>query len=96
MAKKKDKRNDIPRQEWNPHWGLKLLYRIWRVLFAAFKIAFGAASTVLLIGIVCGFVFVGVLGDYLQEDILPLAHVDLDSYEYEQNSYLYYVDSSGL
>ncbi len=95
MAKKKNKGNNIPRQEWNPHWSLKLLHRVWRVLFAGFKIACGAAATVLLIGIVCAFVFVGVLGDYLQEDILPLAHVDLDSYEYEQNSYLYYVDSDG-
>ncbi len=95
MAKKKDMKNDMPRQEWNPHWVMKLLYWIWRGLFAAFKVVCGAAATVLLIGIVCGFVFVGVLGDYLQEDILPLAHIDLDSYEYEQNSYLYYVDSDG-
>lgn len=95
MAEKKKKRNSVPRQNWNPHWVLELIYRVWRVLFAAFKIACGAAATVLLIGIVCCFVFVGVLGDYLQEDILPLANIDLDSYEYEQNSYLYYVDSDG-
>ncbi len=95
MAKKKDKRNDIPRQEWNPHWSLKGAYKAWRVIFGSFKVFLGAAATVLLIGIVCAFVFVGVLGDYLQEDILPEAVVDLDSYEYEQNSYLYYVDSTG-
>ena len=92
---RKNKNNDIPRQEWNPHWSLKWLHRIWCVLFAAFKIAVGVAATALLIGIVCGFVFVSDLGDYLQEDILPLANIDLDSYEYEQNSYLYYVDADG-
>lgn len=95
MAEKKKKKDATPRQEWKPHWILNLLYRVWKVVFAAFKIAVGAFATVLLIGIVCAFVFVGILGDYLQEDILPLAHIDLDSYEYEQNSYLYYVDANG-
>lgn len=95
MAKNKDKGNQMPRQKWNPHWSLKSAYGVWRVLFASFKIFCGAAVTVLLIGVVCAFAFVGILGDYLQDDILPLANIDLDSYEYEQNSYLYYVDASG-
>ena len=91
----KNNRKSAPRQNWKPHWALQLLYRIWRGFFAAFKIAFGAAATVLLIGAICGFVFVGTLGDYLQNDILPMANLDVTNYDYEQNSYLYYVDSEG-
>ncbi len=94
MADKK-KKNSVSRQDWKPHWSLDVLSRTWGVLSMVFKAGAFAALTALLIGLVCGFVFVGILGDYLQEDILPLANIDLDSYEYEQNSYLYYVDSSG-
>ena len=64
------KRNK-PRQAWNPHWILKLLYGAWSACLAVLKIAIGAAATVLLIGIVCAFVFIGILGTYLHDDILP-------------------------
>ena len=91
------KKKAVPRQDWKPHWTLGLLHKIWMVLFTAFKIAVGAASTVLLILVVCMFVFVGILGDYLQEDILPISAMEniLDDYDHEQNSYMYYVDSHG-
>ena len=92
MASKKKK---LPRQKWRPNWLLSLLYGIWRAAFAVAKIAIGAAATVLLIGVICGFVFVGTLGDFLQDDILPMADMDMEGYDYEQNSYLYYVDSEG-
>ena len=90
----KDRRNNA-RQGWTPHWLLELLYRGWRVVFAAGKIALGALATVLLIGVVCGFAFVGILGDYLQDEILPMSYLDPYSFEYDQNSYLYYVDAEG-
>ncbi len=91
------KKNDRPRQEWKAHWAIRLAYKIWQVLFTAFKIALGAAATVALIVVVCMFVFVGTLGDYLQEDILPNAGMDnlLSDYDHEQNSYMYYIDDSG-
>ena len=72
------RRTKKPRQNWNPHWIIKILYGIWIALFSAVKIAIGAAVTVLLIVLVCGFVFVGILGDYLEEDVLP----DSASYEF--------------
>jgi len=62
---------------------------------AVLRVALGALATVLLIGIICAFTFMGTLGDYLQDDILPEAYVDLENYTVEQNSYLYYVDSDG-
>ena len=92
MARKK-----VERQDWNPHWIIKLLYRLWMILFTLFKVAVGAAATVLMIIVVCMFVFVGTLGDYLQDDILPDAEMDaiMEDYDHEQNSYMYYVDRTG-
>lgn len=94
--KKRRRRNpDAPRQSWQPHWALRLLKNVWMVCFAAFKIALGAAGTVLCICFVCGMVFAGILGDYLQRDILPEASVNLDEYDQELTSFLYYRDSDG-
>jgi hypothetical protein len=93
--KKKTGKQKQPRQDWKAPFPLRILYAAWRVVFAGFKIAVGAAATVVMIGAVCAFVFAGVLGDYLQDDILPMADLDIAGYELEQNSYLYYVDSNG-
>ncbi len=85
-----------PDQSWTPHWSLKLLSGIWKTLFAAFKIAVGAAATVLLILIVCGVVFVTILGDYLQNDILPVAaQYESSVSDLEQTSFVYFVNSNG-
>lgn len=92
---KKRKRRKAPRQDWKPHWSIALLYRIWMVVFTLFKIAAGAAATVLLVLVICVFVFVGTMGDYLQEDILPFATIDTQTYDQSQNSYLYYLDADG-
>ncbi len=92
---KKNRKNKPPRQDWKPHWSLNLLYRIWMVVFSALKVAAGAVATVLLIGVVCAFVFVGILGDYLQEDILPMAGMSMDDVELDKPSAMYYLDENG-
>ena len=92
---KKVKKKKLPRQEWKPNIFLRIAYYIWRMGFGAFKIIVGALSTVLIIGAICAFVFVGVLGQYLQNDILPMADMDMTGYDMDQNSYMYYVDSKG-
>ena len=90
------RRTRKPRQNWNPHWLVKLLYGLWMAAFSAVKIAIGAAVTVVLIVLVCGFVFVGILGDYLQEDVLPeSADYEFNIADMEQTSYVYYVDGNG-
>lgn len=61
----------------------------------ALKIAAGALATVLVILVICAFVFVGVLGDYLQNDIIPSAALDLSTFSLDLNSFVYYVDSNG-
>lgn len=93
---KRPRRRKKLRQEWNPHWSLKLLYMIFSVAGSVLKIALGAAATVLLIVLICGTVFIGTLGDYLQEDILTeAADWSLDDYDLEQTSFIYYVDNHG-
>ena len=92
----KKRRPKKQQQQWEPHWSLKLLYSVWKAVFAAFKIAVGAAATVLLILIVCGVVFVTTLGDYLQNDILPLAsQYESSVSDLEQTSFVYCVNENG-
>ena len=84
------------RQKWDPHWILKLLYGVLSFAWSAFKIAIGAAATVALIVLICGTVFVGILGNYLQDDILAeAADWSVEDYDLEQTSFIYYVDANG-
>ena len=84
------------RQEWNPHWSVKLGYTICSTLFSAAKIAIGAAATVLLICLISGVVFVGALAEYLQNDILKEAqNWSYEDYDIEKTSYVHYVDNDG-
>ncbi len=96
MANEKKRRNKKVRQDWNPHWTLKTVYTLGGTALSLLKIALGAALTVVLILLVCGVVFVGTLGDYLQNDILTEASDwSIDDYDLEKTSFLYYVDSGG-
>jgi len=85
----------LPRQDWRPHWSLETLQRILSVTLSVIKVIGGALVTVLLIAVVCGFVFAGTLGDYLQNDILPMAGMEIDDVEMDKNSTMYYVDENG-
>lgn len=93
--KNQKKNNQGERQSWEPHGAWKFLRGVWMVAFSAFKIAVGAAATVLCICIVCGLVFIGLLGQYLEEDVIPNADFALENFELDQTSFLYYVDSDG-
>ena len=90
------KRKRRERQQWDPHWLLKLVYTVVSVAFSLLKIAVGAAATVLLIVLICATVFIGTLGDYLQEDILTEAGSwSMEDYDLERTSFIYYVDNNG-
>lgn len=95
MAKenKRGKAGKPPRQAWKPHWSFGALQKIWMFIFGAAKIALGALATVLLMVGICMLVFISTLGDYLQEDIAPMASVELPATD--QNSFVLYVDSNG-
>ena len=83
-------------QELNtPKW-LRVLYNVWIWLFTTAKVVLGAAATVALIFLVCMFVFVSIVGDYLEEDIATDSHINLADYEVELNSFLYYVDEGKI
>lgn len=94
--KKAPKTPKAPRQSWEPHWILKVLKALWMICFTAIKVAAGAVATVLCLCIICAMVFAGILGDYLQQDIIPDAGVDLSDYEMELNSYIYYGDTGDI
>ncbi len=85
----------VAHQDWEAPTWLKILYGVWRVLFAAIKIAAGALATVLLIVLISGFVFAGMMGDFLEEDILPDSSLDLSDLSVDLNSTIYYIDSNG-
>ena len=87
-----NKKNKDRRQR--PQW-FKIAGRIWMAVFGVAKVLFGALATVLLIAVVCAFSFAGVLGEYLETDILPDANVVLESYELDAPSTVYCVNDSG-
>ncbi len=95
MNDEKKNQKDMNRQDWRPHWSIGSAQRVISVALSVLKVLAGALVTVLLIGIVCGFVFVGILGDYLQEDILPMAGMNIEDVDIDKNSYMYYVDQNG-
>jgi len=85
----------VSRQFWKPNRVVKLLHGSWSGIYSVLKIILGALATVLMIGGVCLVVFIGILGDYLENDILPQAGMQLEGMELDQDSYIYYVDSQG-
>ncbi|MBO5953952.1 MAG: transglycosylase domain-containing protein [Oscillospiraceae bacterium] len=95
MAEESNKRRKVVPQSWKPHRALRAVGKVWSVVLAGLKIAAGALATVLIICVICGVVFLGLLGDYLQDDIVPIAGVDLDGFNLDQNSFVYYVNSDG-
>ncbi len=94
MSENNKRTHKVQPQDWKPHPALRILYRVWRVAYSGVKIALGAVATVLLICLVCGFVFANFLGQYLQEDILSKADMNLDDYNLDKTSYIYYLDEN--
>ena len=89
---RKEQQEHTEQQSWQAHTGLKIAYRVWRVLFAAMKIAVGAFATVFLVVFISGFVFAGMLGSFLEDEILPSASLDLSDLTLDLNSTIYYID----
>ena len=71
------------------------VFRILRKTGAVIKVILLLFSSFLLLAIICGFVFVNILASHLQEHILPLSQVNLDSYDVDKTSFLYYFDQNG-
>ena len=92
---KKKRKRKAERQDWKPHWFVSLLLKIWMAVFTAAKIVIGAAATVLMVCLVCGLVFAGLLGDYLQNDVYPEADLVLEDYDSDESSFIYCVNEEG-
>ncbi len=90
-----EQRRRVTRQSWKPGPALTFLRGLWTAVYSVLKIAFGALATVFIIAGVCLLVFIGILGDYLENDILPNAGATLDNIALDQTSYAYYLDDAG-
>ena len=90
-----ERKRKVTRQNWRPGRFFTILRLIWTGAYSVLKIAVGAVATVLLIGLVCGFIFAWTLGDYLEGEIAPQAGVQLEGFDLNEPSYLYYLDDSG-
>ncbi len=95
MSEEKKKAKRPARQEWKPNLIAQVLYRGWMMAFGAFKIALLAAATVAIMMGICLLAFGTALGDYLEDDIMPKAGLNLDDFALDQTSFVYYYDSNG-
>ena len=89
-------RKRVFRQAWKPTVYLRFLHGLWNGVYSAFKIFAGALATVFVITAVCVLGFVTILANYFQEEIIPTANVQLDSFDLEQNSYVYYLNGDDI
>ena len=94
MADHNNEKRKVSRQNWKPGHLWTVLRGLWVAVYSVVKVALAALATVLLIAGVCAVVFVTVLADYLEGDILPQAGVQLEGFDLNQPSYVYYIDES--
>lgn len=69
--------------------------RVRKVIGKVLKITLVSLGVLTLVAAIGAVVFVNMLASYLQDNILPMAKVNLDSYDLEKTSYLYYFDEDG-
>ena len=74
--------------------GLRILGGVWSVLWTGVKVAFGACVVALAVVFVTGGIFACLLGNYLQEDVIPNADFDTDNFQLDQSSFIYFVDDN--
>lgn len=85
----------VSRQSWKMGPWLNFFHSVWTSVYSVIKIVLAALATVMVIGVVCAFVFAGLLASYLEGDIIPQAGIQIDGFGLNQNSYAYYIDSEG-
>ena len=95
MNENQPRRIRVVRQNWKPNKLTRFLKLIWTSVYSVLKIVLGALATVLVIAGVCLTVFVGILGDYLENDIMPQAGMQLEGLDADQDSYIHYLDNQG-
>lgn len=91
MARRKRK-TEQPDVMYQAPLGLRIAYRIWMFLWTLAKIAIGVGGIVVAAVAVTGIIFVCLLGNYLQEDVIPNADFNVEGYKLDQTSFIYYKD----
>lgn len=81
-------------QSWNPGI-LGLIGLAWSAVSSAVKVVIGAIVTVLVIVAVCMLTFIGILGNYLQKDVIPDSDFQLDGYALDLTSFMYCLNNNG-
>lgn len=89
LGKKKQEQQDA---EYRAPAALRVPYRIWRVVWMAVKVAVGVCGTVLGVLAVTAIIFVCLLGNYLQQDVIPNTDFNVESFNLDQTSFIYYKD----
>ena len=59
------------------------------------KVLLLSISSFLLVLLVGGIVFINIFAAHLQKNILPLAQINLDNYDLDKTSYIYYYNEEG-
>ncbi|MBE6947064.1 MAG: hypothetical protein E7454_02270 [Ruminococcaceae bacterium] len=86
----------VTRQSWKPSKPVRVLHGTWKVVYTFIKVILGALATVLAIGAICAFVFMGLLADYLGSDQMAQnSEVVMGDFDQSGNSVMYYRDADG-
>lgn len=73
--------------------GLRILGGIWSVVWTTVKVALGAGLVALTVVLLTGGIFACLLGNYLQEDVIPNADFNVEDFALDRSSFIYFLDS---
>lgn len=73
--------------------GLRILGGVWSVVWTAVKVALGACLVALAVVFITGGIFACLMGNYLQEDVIPNAGFNVEDFALDRSSFIYFVDS---
>ena len=69
--------------------GLRILGGIWSVVWTTVKVALGAGLVALTVVLLTGGIFACLLGNYLQEDVIPNADFNVEDFALDRSSFIY-------
>lgn len=92
---KNDHIKKVVRQSWKPGPMLQVARGSWNFVYSIFKIILAALATVIAITAICLFAFVGILADYLEDEVLPNSELVMEDFDQTGNSFMYYIDAHG-
>ena len=73
--------------------GLRILGGVWSVVWTAVKVALGAGLVALAVVCITGGIFACLMGNYLQEDVIPNAGFNVEDFALDRSSFIYFVEA---